>query len=54
MISYQREKGEQVYKSTRKTIKNSSSVSFAGNKLSSCFSIKDKTKFEHKHDVIYL
>ena len=33
MISYQREKGEQVYKSARKTIKNSSSVSFAGNKL---------------------
>ena len=29
-------------------------VSFTGNKLSSCFSIKDKTKFEHRHDVIYL
>ena len=29
-------------------------VSFTGNKLNSCFNIKDKTKFEHRHDVIYL
>ena len=28
-------------------------VSFTGNKLSSCFSIRDKTKFEHRHNVIY-
>ena len=29
-------------------------VSFTGNKLGSRFSIIDKTKFEHKHDAIYL
>ena len=29
-------------------------VSFTGNRLSSCFNIKDTTKFEHRHDVIYL
>ena len=29
-------------------------VSFTGNKRSSCFNIKDKTKFGHRHDVIYL
>ena len=29
-------------------------VSFTGNKLSSYFNIKDKIKFEHRHDVIYL
>ena len=29
-------------------------VSFTGNKLNSCFNIKDKTKFEYRHDVIYL
>ena len=29
-------------------------VSFTGNKLSSSFNIKDKTKFEHRHDVINL
>ena len=28
-------------------------VSSTSNKLSSCFTIKDKTKFEHRHDVIY-
>ena len=53
-------KGEQVIKSVRKTIKRllpsniKVQVSFTGNKLSSCFSIKDKTKFEHRHNVIYL
>ena len=29
-------------------------LSFTGNKLSSRFNIKDKTKFAHKHDRIYL
>ena len=28
-------------------------VSFTSNKLSSCFNIKDKTKFKYKHDAIY-
>ena len=60
MIPYQGGKGEQVIKSVRKTIKRllpsniKVQVSFTGNKLSSCFNIKDKTKFEHRHDVIYL
>ena len=60
MIPYQGGKGEQVIKSVRKTIKRllpsniKVQVSFTGNKLSSCFSIKDKTKFEHRYGVIYL
>ena len=60
MIPYQGGKGEQVIKSVRKTIKRLFSInikvqiSSTGNKLSSCFNIKDKTKFEHRHDVIYL
>ena len=29
-------------------------VCFTGNKLSSRFNVKDKTKFEHRHEVIYL
>ena len=51
LISYQGGKGEQVNKSVRKTKKRllpsniKVQVSFTGNKLSSCFSIKDKTKF---------
>ena len=26
---------------------------FQGKQLSSCFNIKDKTKFPHKHDLVY-
>ena len=52
MIPYQGGKGEQVIKLARKTIKRllpskiKVQVSFTGHKLSSCFNIKDKTKFE--------
>ena len=28
-------------------------VDFQGKQLSSCFNIKDKTKFLHKHDLVY-
>ena len=28
-------------------------VAFHGKQLSSCFNIKDKTKFPHKHDLVY-
>ena len=60
MIPYQRGKGEQVIKSVGKIIKRllpsniKVQVCFTGNKLSSSFNIKDKIKFEHRHDVIYL
>ena len=29
-------------------------IGFTGKKLSTCFQIKDQTKFEHKYDIIYL
>ena len=60
MVPYQGGKGEQVIKLARKTTKRllisniKVQVSFTGHKLSSCFNIKDKTKFEQRHDVIYL
>ena len=60
MIPYQGGKREQVIESVRKTVKRLLSsnikvqVSFTGNKLNSCFPIKDKTKSEHRYDVIYL
>ena len=60
MIPYQGGKGEQIIKSDRKTIKRllpsnvRVQVCFTGNKLSSYHNIKDKTKFEYRHDVIYL
>ena len=59
-MTYQRGKVQQVIKSVRKTIKRllpskiKVQVSFTGKKLSSCFNINDKTKFEHRHNVIYL
>ena len=59
MIPHQGEKGEQVIKAVRKTVKMllpsniEVQVSFTGNKLSSFFNIKDKTKFEHRHGVIH-
>ena len=28
-------------------------ITFRGNKLNSCFSIKDKTKFEYQHHLVY-
>ena len=28
-------------------------VTFTGEKLSTQFNVKDRTEFEHKHDVIY-
>ena len=28
-------------------------VAFQGKQLSSCFNVKDKTKFPHKHDLVY-
>ena len=60
MIPYQGGKGEQAIKTIGKTIKRllpsniKVQVSFTGNKLNSCFNIKDKIKFEYRHDVIYL
>ena len=28
-------------------------ITFTGKKLNSCFSLKDKTSFEHQHDLAY-
>ena len=60
MIPNQGGKGEQVIKSAKKTINRllpsnrKKQLSFTGSKLSSCFNIKDKAKFEQRHDVFYL
>ena len=60
MVPYQEGKEKQVIKWVRKTIKRllpsniKVQVCFTGNKLSSRFNVKDKTKFEHRHEVIYL
>ena len=28
-------------------------VAYTGKKLSTCFNVKDQSKFEHQHDVVY-
>ena len=48
-----------VIKSMKKRLKTllpdnvKTDVAFQGKQLSSCFNIKDKTKFPHKHDLVY-
>ena len=56
MKPYQGGKGEQVRKTGKRLLPSNIKVqvSFTGNKLSSCFNIMDKTKFQYRHDVIYL
>ena len=60
MVPYQEGKEKKVIKLVRKTMKRllpsniRVQVCFTGNKLSSRFNIKDKTKSEHGHDVICL
>ena len=60
LLPYQREKGLHLTKSLKRNLKRlvpstvKANVGFTGKKLSTCFQIKDKTKFEHKHDIVYL
>ena len=60
LLPYQGEKGLHLTKSLKRNLKSlvpstvKANVRFTGKNLSTCFQIKDKTKFEHKHDIIYL
>ena len=60
LLSYQGEKTLYLTKSWKKNLKRilpstvKANVDFTGKKLSTCFQIKDQTKFEHKHDIVYL
>ena len=59
LLSYQDQKSHFVIKSMRKRLRTllpdkiKTDVAFQGKQLSSCFNIKDKTKFPHKHDLVY-
>ena len=59
VLPYQGQKGDFIIKSMRKRLKTllpdnvKTDVAFQGKQLSSCFNIKDKTKFPHKHDLVY-
>ena len=59
VLPYQAQKSDFIIKSMKKRLKTQISdnvktdVAFQGKQLSSCFNIKDKTKFPHKHNLVY-
>ena len=60
LLPYQGEKSSHFAKLLKRNLKSllhskvKANIGFTGKKLSPCFQIKDQTKFEHKHDIIYL
>ena len=59
MLPYQRDKGSDLLKSLNRYVSillpdhTKLEITFTGEKRNSCFSIKDKTRFEHQHALIY-
>ena len=59
VLPYQVQKADFIIKSMRKWLKTllpdnvKTDTAFQGKQLSSCFNIKDKTMFQHKHDLVY-
>ena len=59
ILRYQGDRGNTLVKSLQKRLHNlfpnhiNTQVTYTGKKLSTCFSTKDQTKFEHQHDIVY-
>ena len=59
LVPYQGKKRDFGIKSMKKRMKTllatniRTKLAFTGSKLSTCFQVKDKTKFEHNHDIVY-
>ena len=59
MLPYQGDKGSNLLKSMKRYASKllpehtKLGITLTGKKLNSCLSIKDKTKFEHEHDLVY-
>ena len=59
LLPHQGHKGIILVKSLKRNLNKylpnnvKTQVTFTGQKLSTQFNVKDRTKFEHKHDVIY-
>ena len=59
VLTYTQEKGIHIVNSMKRYVnkilpKNIKvQTAFTGKRLSSCFKAKDRTKFEHQHDIIY-
>ena len=59
MLPYQGDKGSNLLKSMKRYVSKlvpehtKLEITFTGKKLNSCFSIKNKAKFEHQHDLVH-
>ena len=59
LVPYQGEIGDYAIKSTKKRMKSLlhtgivTKIAYVGNKLSTCFRVKDVTEFKYNHDIIY-
>ena len=59
LLPYKDEKGEHLIKSMKKIRSKSLppeikiQVVYNGKKLSTCFNVKDQSKFDYQHDVVY-
>ena len=59
VLLYQGQESDFIIKSMKKILKTllpdniKTDAVFKGNQLGSCFNIKDKAKFPHKHDLVY-
>ena len=59
LVPYQGKKGDYVTKFMKKRMKCllptciKTKIAYVGNKLSTCFRVKDVTEFKHNHNIIY-
>ena len=59
ILPYQGDRGNSLVKSLQKRLHNllpnhiNTQVTYTGKKLSTCFNIKEQTKCEHQHDIVY-
>ena len=60
MLPYQQDKGSNLLKLMKRYVNKllpqhtKLEITFTGMKLNSCFSLKEKTSFEHQHDLVYV
>ena len=59
LVPYQGKNEDFVIKSMKRRVKTllptniRTKIAFTGSRLSTCFQVGDKTKFEHNHDIVY-
>ena len=59
LLPYKGKRADNIIKSMKKTVYKllpetvNAQIAYTGRKLSACFQIKDKSKFDHQHDLVY-